>query len=146
MKWAKLDRALANTTFMNFFPLGSMHYLARKSSDHKPMLINLSKSFEWYGPRTFKFQSMWTLHDNFVPIVRKIQAKTLIGLGLTKLAAKLESTKKILREWNKEVFGHVDTNIQDLEQRLNKLEDELQKGHNVELEFEFLLNKGELEC
>lgn len=39
------SRKWANVTFMNSFGLGSLQYLARKTSDHKPMLLKFSKFY-----------------------------------------------------------------------------------------------------
>lgn len=50
-------------------------------------------------------------------------------------------------QWNKEVFGGVGTNIIALGDQLQFLKEELQKGHNLEVEEDYLLIiKGELEC
>lgn len=38
-KWAKLDWALVNKIFLQHFNLASVEYRARKSSDHKPMIL-----------------------------------------------------------------------------------------------------------
>lgn len=52
----------------------------------------------------------------------------------------------MLIQRNKEVFGRVATNINALEDRMQFLETGLQKRHNLEVEEEYLVTKGELEC
>lgn len=54
-KWAMLDRALVNVQFINEFHAVKFEYLARKTSDHKPIMLHHS---ERYGPPPFRFQNM----------------------------------------------------------------------------------------
>lgn len=68
------------------------------------------------------------------------------SLELNKLAAKLKKAKIALNSWNKSVYGEVDSNIQELETWLVALEDILQRGHNKEVEMEFMITKSKLEC
>lgn len=48
--------------------------------------------------------------------------------SLGKLALKLQNTKSALKQWNKNLFGRVDSIIKDLELCLNKLEEEKARG------------------
>lgn len=68
------------------------------------------------------------------------------SLELNKLAAKLKKAKIALNSWNKSIYGEVDLNIQELETWLIALEDILQRGHNKEVEMEFMITKSKLEC
>lgn len=65
-KWAKLDRAMANINFINQFHSTSMEYLSKKTSDHRPMLIQLSKSINTHEPKPFRYQNMWSSHEKFL--------------------------------------------------------------------------------
>lgn len=71
----------------------------------------------------------------------------MTGLWIIILPAKLKNSKTALKTWNQEVFGRVDYNIQELEAHLiMKLEDNLQWGHNKDVEEEFLITMCELDC
>lgn len=78
-------------------------------------------------------------------VVSTTWSQPVTGTRLIKLSMKLKNTKVTLRQWNKNVFGRVDVIIKDLETRLAKLENELQRGHDIEIKADFLIIKGELE-
>ncbi|XP_041015027.1 uncharacterized protein LOC121257846 [Juglans microcarpa x Juglans regia] len=121
-QWARLDRALANSLFSESFSSANLEYLIRKSLDHSPMVVKLSR---------FSSRDVWE--------------RPVYGLGLVKLAAKLKRTKVALRAWNASVFGRVDQNIKLLEERLVCLESQLQLNYSEDIESEYLISKLELE-
>ncbi|KAG2688600.1 hypothetical protein I3760_09G103900 [Carya illinoinensis] len=141
--WAKLDRALINTSFSELFGLAHFKYLSRKSSDHCPMVVYVNRHFLRYGPAPFCFQNMWCSHDNFLLCVK--DAWCNLGWGLSKLAVRLKRTKIALRAWNINVFGRVDAHIQALAERLDILDNNLQSCYSVEEEDDFLATKLELQ-
>lgn len=86
--------------FKNLFQFASVRNLARRTSDHKPLLLQLSKPAARYGHSTFKFQKLWTSFKNFLIFTRQVWTATVYGLGLIKLAAKLKNMKRALCQWN----------------------------------------------
>ncbi|KAF5472982.1 hypothetical protein F2P56_009634 [Juglans regia] len=144
-QWARLDRALANLLFSESFPSTNLEYLNRKSSDHSPMVVKLSRFSPRHGPSPFKFQNMWCLHDAFQNCVKDVWERLVYESNLVKLAAKLKRTKIALRAWNVSVFGRIDQNIKQLEGRLVCLESQLQLNYSEDIESEYLISKLELE-
>lgn len=67
-------------------------------------------------------------------------------LGLEKLGVKLKKSKIALKSWNKNIFGCVDQNISELDDRLALAEDNLQNNYSTEVEQELIITKSELEC
>lgn len=60
----RLDRALANSPWMDNFPHTKVHHLPRTYSDHSPLLIALSNSFA-NGPFPFRCKEVWLYHPDF---------------------------------------------------------------------------------
>ncbi|XP_042950186.1 uncharacterized protein LOC122282294 [Carya illinoinensis] len=121
--WARLDRSLVDQKFLGAFPDSVMRYLPRTSSDHAPMVISLVKSFEGYGPAPFRFQQMWVDHVDFARCVREVWDQTDDSGALMKLVAKLKRVRVALKAWNKVVFGWTSGHIQELEDRIERLDE-----------------------
>ncbi|XP_057954050.1 uncharacterized protein LOC131148352 [Malania oleifera] len=143
--WARLDRAVMNMIFSNTFPNAHLEYLMRKLSDHSHMVINFDTVEMRYGASPFRFQNMWCSHDSFIDCVTKAWVELVYAQGLLKLATKLNKTKIALRAWNMQVFGRVDKNIKELEERLEVLENQLLCDSDPRIETEFFLTKLDLE-
>ncbi|KAF5477452.1 hypothetical protein F2P56_004092 [Juglans regia] len=103
--WARLDRALCNSKFKDLYLSGRIQYLPRRTSDHSPMVLGLSVSSARYGHTSFKFQYMWTNHEDFWRCVSSSWQVEVNGMGLWKLAVKLKRLKLVLKSWNKDMFG-----------------------------------------
>ncbi|XP_035544614.1 uncharacterized protein LOC118348003 [Juglans regia] len=119
-KWVRLDRVLMNVAFSARFNLVQMEYIKHKTSDHSLMVIRLSLVNNRYGPSPFRFQKMWCSHGSFQKLVKETWKQPTVGSGMVKLAAKLKRLKVELRIWNKSVFGRVDTNIQELDAKMDR--------------------------
>ncbi|XP_057981189.1 uncharacterized protein LOC131166623 [Malania oleifera] len=52
--WARLDRAVMNTSFFNTFPNTHLEYLMRKLSNHSLIVINFDKLEMRNGPSPFR--------------------------------------------------------------------------------------------
>ncbi|KAF5445223.1 hypothetical protein F2P56_034289 [Juglans regia] len=141
---AKLDRVLIDANFLSLFPTAHCLYLPRTTSDHCPMVIEfLSDPFS-YGPPPFRFQQMWVEHPDFMTLVQKVWSESVIGSGLFKLATKLKKLKVALRVWNKSVFGRTNTQIAILEDKIENLENLLQRGWDDDIERELVRSSNEL--
>ncbi|XP_042942745.1 uncharacterized protein LOC122276921 [Carya illinoinensis] len=64
--------------------------------------------------------------------------------GIFSLTTKLKKLKGILKEWNRRVFGHTETNIQNLEKQIEDLENQLQIGFSESIESDLLVAKENL--
>ncbi|XP_035539652.1 uncharacterized protein LOC109020983 [Juglans regia] len=142
--WAKLDRVLLDANFLSLFSTAHCLYLPRTTSDHCPMVIEfLSDPFS-YGPPPFRFQQMCVEHPDFMTLVQKVWSESVIGSGLFKLATKLKKLKVALRVWNKSVFGRTNTQIAILEDKIENLENLLQRGWDDDIERELVRSSNEL--
>ncbi|KAF5447259.1 hypothetical protein F2P56_032827 [Juglans regia] len=114
--WVRLDRILLNVEALEAFPDSSFSYLPRTTSDHAPMLINLERIVAPYGYPSFKFQQMWTSHNDFMEMVARNWEENDSGSGLFRLASKLKRLRAALKTWNKLVFGRTQLHISELEE------------------------------
>ena len=97
----RLDRGCANDLWFPKFPNSTIHHLPKITSDHCPLLLRLDHPPTRHGPKPFRFEPMWVLHESFQSIVHNawINAPTF--------DSKLEQTRQDLTIWNKEHFGNV---------------------------------------
>ena len=65
------------------------------------------------GPTPFRFENMWPKKEGFKVMLRKLWGGIRVsGSASFILAKKLKALRPILRSWNKEVFGKVETQKQ----------------------------------
>ncbi|XP_042962410.1 uncharacterized protein LOC122296672 [Carya illinoinensis] len=143
--WARLDRSLVDQHFLGAFSDSIMRYLPRTSSDHTPMVISLVKSFEGYGPAPFHFQQMWVDHVDFARCVPEAWDQNDVGGALMKMVAKLKRVRVALKAWNQVVFGWTSGHIQELEARIERLDEQLQVRYEEDVELDLLTSKMELD-
>lgn len=61
----RLDRALANASWLAKFPLAAVTHLTGVTSDHVPLLLELDASTHERVQRPFRYELMWESHKNF---------------------------------------------------------------------------------
>uniref|UniRef100_A0A7N0V2P2 Endonuclease/exonuclease/phosphatase domain-containing protein n=1 Tax=Kalanchoe fedtschenkoi TaxID=63787 RepID=A0A7N0V2P2_KALFE len=124
--YKKLDRIFMNSEALLQMPRIKTSYLPRVQSDHMPILISLEQS----GPikSSFKFQRMWTDHEDFLGIVKKSWLEVSHLNGLINLQIKLTHLRKALALWNRSSFGNVDSRIEEHLSNVQQLDEDLTKG------------------
>lgn len=95
---------------MSFWPSLSSRALDRKTSDHRPILLeNMVVDF---GPKPFRFFDAW-LHNSKISLVEENAWKLRVD-GMFPdaiLMAKFRNVKVALRRWASEKFGKVKEEI-----------------------------------
>ncbi|KAF5478473.1 hypothetical protein F2P56_005031 [Juglans regia] len=130
--WARLDRCFIDSNFLNCFPNVFFQVLARTTSDHSPLVIQMGEDPFRYGPSPFRFQFMWSDHSDFFRLVESVWNAEGHGVGLANLSHKLKRVKVALRDWNRSIFGRTDFIINQLEDRIAVLENRLQTCFNID--------------
>jgi len=102
----RLDRAICNEDWINFWRSTSCSALVRHQSDHHPLLLSFDFSVV-NRVGTFKFFKTWSLHEDCRKILLENWTTRFRGHGLSRLQAKLRHMKKIFTHWNRTVFGNV---------------------------------------
>ena len=126
---SRIDRMLIDTALMGTFSGIHAYCRERLLSDHHPILLAFN-AVTW-GPIPFRSLDCWLKEPSFLQVFRK-EWLQLTGLPLDQ---KLKKLKAPLRKWNREVFGHIDLEIQTYQKELAKLDLVAQDRELNELEW-----------
>ena len=108
------------------FPQSRQEALPRWASDHNPISLD-TNPFKW-GPTPFRFENMWLLHPEFKERFRGWwQECQEIGWEGHRFMRKLQFIKAKLKAWNRDVFG-------DLKEEKNNILLDISRIDSVEQE------------
>lgn len=113
---SKLDRVVLQPEWIGVFPSIKVSLLKRSISDHCPLLV-CSKEKNW-GPKPFRFLNCWISHPNY----SKIISETWQHSSHMNIKEKLKKVKERLKEWNRKEFGFIESQIDALELKINKID------------------------
>ncbi|KAK4261441.1 hypothetical protein QN277_004437 [Acacia crassicarpa] len=116
--YERLDRALANSAFLNQFTDAFVKVLPRTDfSDHNPLLLFVNNRQDLRRTtKPFRFEAMWMGHDSFSDFLRGNWS------GPDNLHYNLEQFRSQITDWNRDVFGLVEKKKSDLLSRLNGIQ------------------------
>lgn len=101
---------LISPSFEQHYPFVTQLAKAKPTSDHIPLLLDISDP-SW-GPSPFRFEAMWFMENGFLQLLEDWWLSfCFAGTPSTVLWLKLKALKEKLKVWNKEVFGHTTTNL-----------------------------------
>jgi hypothetical protein len=103
------------------FPRAVVYHLGAVNSDHCPLLID-SNPPDYYAPRSFHFEVMLVDDPRCFDVMESAWLPDYIGSACFNLCKKQFNTTSALRKWNKEVFGHVQSNISNLTRRIERIQ------------------------
>ncbi|MBA0796048.1 hypothetical protein Gohar_006848, partial [Gossypium harknessii] len=133
----RIDRALANDTWISSF-LGSLVYhLPRIKSDHRPILLKTNPEFNIPKGRPFRFLTGWTKHANFIALV---SSKWRFAGNMDD---SLPNFTSHVKEWSRSVYGYIGTRKRQLMRSLTSIQkamDRLTSNSLVNLEMENILS------
>lgn len=99
---ARLDRALATQGFLNLWDEVELLILPMLCSDHSPLHLRVNNRVA-SSPRPFRFQNMWTQHDQFHSVVKENWYIPMQNMNPTLcLMLKLKRLRSKLKTWNLE--------------------------------------------
>ena len=128
----RLDRFLVSQDWESHCNRVIQRRLPRPVSDHFPILLD--NEGVRTGPSPFRFELMWLKYEGFKEILKGWwQNLQFYGSFNFIISAKLKALKGILKTWNKEIFGKVETNKKDALRRVS-FWDELEKERGLGLE------------
>jgi len=143
----RLDRAICNDNWLNFWRSSTGAALARHQSDHHPLLMSMdSCNVRRLG--SFKFFKTWTAHEDCRQIIVDNWSKNTRGHGMARLQLKLKHMKQVFRHWNHTIFGDVDRKVRMAVDEVNRIQqiidtDEFSDSlYAQELEAQLILTKA----
>nr|XP_025692428.1 uncharacterized protein LOC112794656 [Arachis hypogaea] len=96
----RLDRYVANTSWVQRFNHAVVKHLPKLKSDHAPLLLDLrSSKYPGSSTRPFRFIAAWMTHNDFNNLLRSswdVDNQLEVNISTFMEAAKI---------WNREVFG-----------------------------------------
>ncbi|XP_074305113.1 uncharacterized protein LOC141640051 [Silene latifolia] len=122
--WSKLDRALANSSWLNTFPGTCASFLPASISDHSPVLVTVFED-KHVGSR-FSFLNSWVEHPDYHNLVSKAWQEPVAGSTMFKLFKKLKNVKGKLKKLHKENFTHMAQQIKDIKEALHHCQEQIQ--------------------
>jgi hypothetical protein len=133
---SRIDRFIVSEEWLNDWGVCSLWVLPRDISDHCPLILK-KDNLDW-GPRPFRFNNYWLEHKDYKKVVEETwRNQSINGWMGHVLKEKLKSLKYRLKEWSKEEFGGMETQILSLIEEIHALDG---KSENVGL------SDREVEC
>ncbi|XP_017635590.1 uncharacterized protein LOC108477569 [Gossypium arboreum] len=112
----RLDRRVATEEWLALFPEFQLQHLPHTFSDHCPLLINTKKRDVGSTSRSLKFEAWWVLEESFLTVVKNIWAN-----ATDDLLSKLESVKRDLERWARQIQYNRKEKEKMLTSKLSKL-------------------------
>ncbi|XP_075656619.1 uncharacterized protein LOC142626791 [Castanea sativa] len=122
--WERLDRGLGNSEFLMRFPGTRVSHLRCMSSDHTPLLINLTGLESPPRKKVFRFEEMWLSNTRCGEIVEAVWRNEEDGDTMKKM----EKCSKALEEWEKNEFGSIRRELEDKKKLLARIEAKTMRG------------------
>ncbi|GKV04889.1 hypothetical protein SLEP1_g16984 [Rubroshorea leprosula] len=125
--WCKLDRVMANTTWVSAFPNTSVVFLNPQSSDHSPSLVTVDVLMN-EKPRPFRFCNAWSKDDNFLDLVREAWSVDIQGCPMFVVVQKLKLVKQKMKQLHKNRYGNLEGRIKDMAAELQNVQASMQNA------------------
>ncbi|KAF7827642.1 reverse transcriptase [Senna tora] len=142
----RLDRVLLSPSWRTQFQDASVKNIVKIHSDHHPMLVNTEEECTNSAERPFRFEACWMKHEGFIQLVKD---KWDNAADLTSM---LNQFSISLKDWNKNVFGHILKRKKNLLSRLKGIQRAKERKFNhflaklekeLKQELEDILNQEE---
>ncbi|KAF9610368.1 hypothetical protein IFM89_022038 [Coptis chinensis] len=109
----RLDRVIANSEWLDIFPLAYVSHIATPCSDHVALAVYLSGVVD-NGPKPLRFHDMKCKGSSCKVVIKECWSNSSRGSPSFIFNSKLKLLWASLRIWNKEVFGNIFTQIKKL--------------------------------
>lgn len=99
----KLDKAMANSDWLQSFPSARAHFHEPIISDHSCIEVYLDQQFST-RPKPFNFFNCWAKHASFSETVARAWNSHVIGSPMFIVSKKLKLVKEALKIFNSTIF------------------------------------------
>ncbi|XP_074289136.1 uncharacterized protein LOC141614276 [Silene latifolia] len=110
--WSKLDRALANTEWLNIFPGASANFLPLGISVDSLVLVSVLD--DSYDGSRFSFLNSWVEHPTYHSIVQEAWLESVNGSQIYNFFAKMKNVKTRFIKLHKGRFTQISQRDEDL--------------------------------
>lgn len=117
----RLDRAICNDSWLNYWYSVSCCTLTRSKSDHFPLLVSLKKEERNYSS-SFKFFKMWSSHPDCIKVVSEVWSSSIVWCPMFILSQKLKMLKLRLKTWSKVTFGDVNKRVESAMAKVDQVQ------------------------
>ncbi|XP_050211464.1 uncharacterized protein LOC126661653 [Mercurialis annua] len=118
---SKLDRCFTSTSLLASWPHSILQALPRSYSDHIPIAFKSEVVSDW-GPKPFKSINAWWDHSAFPSFILNAWNNISVNFPPGDLVVKLRQLRSMIKVWNKEVFGDLNTKLLSVDQEIQTLE------------------------
>jgi hypothetical protein len=129
----RLDRGIANSSWITSFPSYSVVHLPAHTSDHSPLLLNSNSPVQSL-PRPFRFEAFWTWDPTCGIVIDEAWSTLIAGSPAFCLSKKLKITKDAIKYWNKHYFGHIKHKLDTTLSLLDKVQQASPSDPNLAME------------
>ncbi|KAI9080045.1 hypothetical protein K1719_037978 [Acacia pycnantha] len=112
----RLDRCLCNVRWFKTFEDAEVRVIPRVGSDHHPLLIKMVMDPARAGIRNFRYEVAWQMHGEFKEFLQCSWREE------EDLNATLILLQQDLKQWNKDVFGRIESRKRRILNRLNGIQ------------------------
>ncbi|XP_071728880.1 uncharacterized protein [Rutidosis leptorrhynchoides] len=127
IKFSKLDRFFATDNFINLWCDLSIMALKRKDSDHCSIMLR-DKVVD-FGPKPFKIFDEWYNKEGVMEVIDSAWSLSVKGTRVDcNFHDKLKNVKFALRDWSKNEFGSLDSEINSLKVEVGEWEKKGRSG------------------
>lgn len=117
----KLDRVLVNEHFLRKFPNSKAKFLAPKSSDHSPAILDIGGFVFVRKKFSFKFQNFLVHRNNFLELVSKGWSGNGGGVMMYRVVQNLKRLKQIFR-YEIKATGNLSSKVKELQLSLESIQ------------------------
>ncbi|GKV19162.1 hypothetical protein SLEP1_g29456 [Rubroshorea leprosula] len=125
--WCKLDRVMANSTWVSAFSNTSVVFLNPQSSYHSPSLVTVDVLMN-EKPRPFRFCNAWSKDENFLDLVREAWSMDIQGCPMFVIVQKLKLVKHKMKQLHKNRYGNLEGRIKDMAAELQNVQASMQNA------------------
>ncbi|KAK8690716.1 hypothetical protein V6N13_074244 [Hibiscus sabdariffa] len=124
----RLDRFLVSADWLDRFEGLEQRNLLRNVSDHDS--VRLSCGAVNWGPQPFLFLNAWLERKGHIKVMGDEWRRISVSHTTYSVVDRLRELKVFLKQWNRESFGCVETQIETTKALLNDLDDRLNELDN----------------
>jgi hypothetical protein len=148
----RLDKAVANMSWIQLYKKVKVNILAARTSDHKPLLLSFTNTEEKARQvqRGTKFEAKWLADEESREVITSTWNDCLGGgSSIQMVQQKLEMCKSALRRWNGKKYGCAEKAIKEKSKKLEILQENERGGDGPEIkklqmEIDFLLEQEDI--